>query len=157
MHHFRRHPYLRRQFLTLGTAALSLAAVRSVHAGPPQVSVNPKGVAIGGYDTTAYLRTGVPVEGAVDHVVMWRGVPWQFASAEDAASFREAPEDFAPQFGGFCTRAMSFGKVVNGDPTVWRLHQGSLYLFAKPVGAKKFDEGPDAMIIKARRAWARLG
>ena len=78
---------------------------------------------------------------------------WQSATSERAELFSADPLAFAPQFGGFCTRAMSFGKWVNGNPEVWRLHGGKLYLFAQPVGGEKFDEGQDAMVAKAQGNW----
>lgn len=145
----------RRMTLALGTAAIAHSALPAF-AQPIRVATNDSGTAIDGYDTTAYWRAGKPLSGTARHRVEWRGVPWHFAEAEAATLFEVAPQDYAPQFGGFCTRAMSFGKVVNGDPEVWRIYQGKLYLFAKPVGGRKFDEGQDAMIEKAISNWNNL-
>ncbi|SHH43346.1 hypothetical protein SAMN05444003_3184 [Cognatiyoonia sediminum] len=44
---------------------------------------------------------------------------------------------------------MSFKRTVPADPEVWRIHNGKLYMFARPVGGTKFDESPEAMIAKA--------
>lgn len=147
--------YSRRHALTLGAGALALTAI-PVNASTARVAVNDAGVAIDGYDTTAYWRSSAAHIGTAEHVVTWRGTPWQFATAQDAALFAATPDAFAPQFGGFCTRAMSFKKVVNGDPEVWRIYLGKLYLFARPVGGTKFDAGQDAMIASARAYWDSL-
>jgi hypothetical protein len=109
-----------------------------------------------GYDSHAYWTTQSPRPGTGDFVVQWRGVPWHFATAEDAEAFRATPEAFEPQFGAFCTRAMSLGKVVDADPEVWRIHNGKLFLFAQPVGGTHFDKGAEAMILKAQAYWNTL-
>lgn len=145
----------RRKTFILGTVAIAQIALPAL-AKAARVATDGAGTAIDGYDTTAYWRTNAPLKGLNAHIVQWRGTPWHFAQADAAELFEAAPDDYAPQFGGFCTRAMSFGKVVNGDPEVWRIYQGKLYLFAKPIGGRKFDEGQDPMIAKATANWDKL-
>jgi len=136
------------------TTTLPFASVAS--AASNRVATNLWGIAIQGYDTHAYWTVNAAREGNSDFEVEWRGVPWYFASAEDAEMFRATPEAFEPQFGGFCARAMSLKKVVDGDPEVWRIHKSKLYLFARPVGRDYFDKGEDAMIAKAQAHWDTL-
>ena len=147
--------FTRRTAFKLAAIAL-FAPLSGLRAGGLHVAVDGRGIALDGYDTTAYWQHGAAVVGLAEYAAAWRGVPWHFATAEDAEMFTADPSKYAPQFGGFCTRAMSFKKVVNGDPEVWRIYQGKLYLFAKPVGGEKFDEGPDAMIAKAQTYWDSL-
>lgn len=109
-----------------------------------------------GYDTTAYWRARKALIGRSQHSVVWRDVPWHFEMEIDIARFRADPARYARQFGGFCTRAMSFDRIVNADPEVWRIRSGRLYLFALPVGGKKVDESPDQMIAQAQVAWDKL-
>ncbi|UWR21482.1 YHS domain-containing (seleno)protein [Sulfitobacter sp. S190] len=146
----------RRRALVTGAAAALLWPVAGVAAAPVRVAVDASGTAIDGYDSHAYWRHGAPRVGQTAHVVDWAGVPWRFETAQDAAAFAATPDAFAPKFGGFCTRAMSFRKIVNADPEVWRIFEGGLYLFAKPVGGTKFDAGPRAMIAKAQSHWDTL-
>ncbi len=146
----------RREMMTL-----SIATAASVVAFPSfakdRISKTRSGVAIKGFDTTAYFEKGAPAKGAAANVVEWKGAKWQFASAEEAAMFKANPTAFAPQFGGHCTRAMSIRKVVPGDPKVWRIRGDKLYLFYAPVGRDLFDKGPDEMIAKAQVYWDSLG
>jgi YHS domain-containing protein len=137
-------------------ALASLPFASAAYASPNRVATNRAGIAMQGYDTHAYWTINAAREGDADYVVEWRGTPWHFASAEDAEQFRADPAAYEPQFGGFCTRAMSFKKIVDGDPEVWRIHQGKLYLFARPVGGTYFDKGQDAMIAKAQAYWDTL-
>lgn len=147
--------FTRRSILTLAAAAL-FTPLSSLRADGLRIAVDGRGIALDGYDTTAYWQRGAPAVGLADYTAEWRGVPWHFSTAEDAEMFTADPAQFAPQFGGFCTRAMSFKKVVNGDPEVWRIYQSKLYLFAKPIGGEKFDDGQDEMIAKAQTYWDSL-
>ncbi len=114
------------------------------------------GTAIRGYDTTAYFLKNSANEGSEVYSVVWKDATWRFASQEEADLFASSPESYAPQFGGYCTRAASFKKLVPADPEVWRIHANKLYMFARPVGGTKFDEGADAMIENAQAFWASL-
>lgn len=142
----------RRSLLVL----LSSVPFAPAFAETTRVSAPKGGPAIRGYDTTAYFSASKATKGDAPNSVIWRGETWQFATAEDAALFEANPSSFAPQFGGFCTRAMSLKKVVHGDPEVWRIHKDKLYLFARPVGGEFFDKGEDAMIAKAQKHWDTL-
>lgn len=136
-------------------AMFALLGIGHAHAFDP-VSTRFFGGAIGGYDATAYFMKDKPVRGDGAHVVVWRGAKWRFADPVSAARFKASPEAYAPQFGGYCTNAMSMGKVVDGDPEIWRIHDGKLYLFYAKSGRDLFDVDPAAMIGKASRNWARL-
>lgn len=114
------------------------------------------GAAIRGYDTTAYFLKNSAAQGSEVFAVSWNGATWRFASQAEADLFATNPESYAPQFGGYCTRAASFKKLVPADPEVWRIHGNKLYMFARPIGGKKFDEGADAMIKKAQAFWDTL-
>lgn len=114
------------------------------------------GLAIKGYDTTAYKSDGKAEPGSTPHVVEWKGATWRFASAEDAATFKAKPEAYAPQFGGYCTRAMSKKITIAASPKIWRIYNGRLYMFFAPIGLKKFNEAPEPMIAKAQAFWDTL-
>lgn len=146
-----------RRVFSTSALALCAAPVSFAFGTPYRVSTNREGIAMQGYDSHAYWTIGAPREGDAKFTVEWRGKPWHFATAEDAASFQENPIAFEPQFGAYCTRAMSLKKVVDADPEVWRIHGDKLYLFAKPVGGTFFDKGQDAMIAKAQTHWESLG
>jgi len=138
--------------LTAAVVSPTLALAKSVK----RFSQGDNGLALKGYDTTAYFTAGKAVDGADATVVEWKGAKWRFTSVEDAETFRANPESFAPKFGGYCTRAMSLGKEVPGDPEVWRIHNGNLHVFFAPKGGEFFDKGPDEMIKLAQAHWETL-
>ena len=57
-------------------------------------------------------------------------------STEHEALFHAAPEKYAPQFGGYCAKAVSSGFSGGNDPRVWHTEAGKLYFFFND-GAKE--------------------
>ena len=89
------------------------------------------GYAADGADVVAYfgLSAGADgVRGSDAHMVDWNGARWRFASAENLAAFTADPERYAPQFGGYCSYAVSKGYTAHGDRNAWTVHGGKLYL-----------------------------
>ncbi|MEW9918872.1 YHS domain-containing (seleno)protein [Marimonas sp. MJW-29] len=151
------HAFSRRSFLlSSGSALIAVAVIPPASAGSSRVSTDAKGRAIRGYDTRAYWREAAAEEGTDAHTVTWNGAIWRFASPAEAELFASDPGAYAPRFGGFCTRAMSLKKVVDSDPTVWRIFDGGLYLFAQPRGGEKFDGNEAEMIARAQAFWDTL-
>lgn len=90
--------------------------------------------AIYGYDTVAYFTQGKAVEGKDGISSEWRGAVWHFASEEHKALFDQAPEKYAPQYGGYCSYAMSRGRFVGVDEEAFTIYDGKLYLnYSKKV------------------------
>lgn len=127
--------------LALGQAALAERAYPRWAGGALQIR---------GYDTTAYLGRGKAVKGETRHEVKWQGGTWHFKSAEEAARFKASPAAFTPRFGAYCTGGLSQNHVVNGNPTIWRVHKGRVYLFYARAGARRFDRDPEGTIAAAR-------
>ncbi len=86
--------------------------------------------AINGYDPVAYFTENKAVEGKENHTLSWKGADWYFSTAENKSLFEENAEAYAPQFGGFCSFAVSKGFTANTDPNTFEVIDGKLYLFA---------------------------
>ena len=150
-----------RRALMMGAAALAaLAATTPALAAKKPIAAFSNGRkgdrANEGYDATAYFTAGAATPGnvAVEHP--WKGAIWRFQDDAARALFAAAPETYAPQFGGYCTNAMSMKKIVPANPEVWRVRDGKLYLFAAKPGGTKFDKDPEAMTAKAQAFWKTL-
>ena len=65
------------------------------------INVNGEGVAIKGYDPVAYFTLNRPVKGQNEYQFEWNNAKWLFANKEHLAMFRESPDKFAPQYGGY--------------------------------------------------------
>ena len=59
------------------------------------------GVAIKGYDTVAYFNEGRAVKGKRKHAHNWNEAKWYFTSDLNRKQFADAPEKYAPQYGGY--------------------------------------------------------
>ena len=112
--------------------------------------------AVSGYDTVAYFTQGKPVKGSTQFRTNYNGAEWRFASAENLAKFRANPARYAPQYGGYCAWAVSQGYTASGDPTVWKVVDGKLYLnYNQEIGTKWSKNIPG--FIKAGNAnWPKV-
>ncbi|MEX2222506.1 MAG: YHS domain-containing (seleno)protein [Candidatus Rokuibacteriota bacterium] len=112
----------------LGAAAIALTlATGSARAAEP-VNTNGSVLALGGYDVVAYFTEGKPMAGQTAHEAQWNGARWRFASAAHRDRFLQAPERFAPRYGGYCAYAVSRGYTATVAPEAWRIVDGGLYL-----------------------------
>ena len=117
---------LKYAFAAIATVALSITAA---FARSPEVYTGTfSSLAVGGYDAVAYFKQGKPVSGSAQFTMEWKGATWRFASKENLEAFRANPNAYAPQFGGYCAWAVAHGYTASGDPLVWKLVDGRLYL-----------------------------
>lgn len=86
-------------------------------------------LAIKGYDPVAYFELEQPAQGSNLFVHDWGGATWQFSSVENRDLFAGRPESYAPQFGGFCSFAVSKGFTADASPDAWHIEDGKLYMF----------------------------
>ena len=95
---------------------------------PAVYTESASGLAIRGTDPVAYFTESAAVEGSEDYEYEWDGAVWRFSSEENMELFAENPEQYAPQYGGYCAKAMSEGNVVSIDPEAWKIVDDRLYL-----------------------------
>ncbi len=74
------------------------------------------GLGAKGYDVVSYFTDGKPAMGSETYAFDYRGVSWRFASAAHRDLFAKDPAKYAPQYGGFCSWAVSQGKLFDIDP-----------------------------------------
>ena len=106
---------------------LALASAQ-VLAAEGLVNTDKQGIAIHGYDPVAYFLGGKPLPGKAELAYRWSGATWLFSSADNRQTFIENPQRYAPQFGGFCAYAASYGQFADVDPQAWSIVNGKLYL-----------------------------
>ncbi len=92
------------------------------------------GVALGGYDPVSYFRKQTAERGQPEYRHRYNDSTWHFTSELHRDLFAANPQQYAPQYGGFCAYAVSQGQLVPVDPYAWTIHAGKLYLnYSKPV------------------------
>lgn len=114
------------------------------------------GLALGGFDPVAYFLDGRAVEGAPAHELDWGGTTWRFADEGSLAAFRDAPEVYAPLYGGRCAFAVAAGRPTEGSPIHFLIWHDRLLLFADAVSRAAFLADPDRLFAEAQRRWPAL-
>lgn len=84
-------------FVVLALAAVSCTRSEAL----TEINVDDNGLAIKGYDPVAYFTRAAAIKGSPEHSFRWKGAEWRFSSAEHLELFREDPEKYSPQYGGY--------------------------------------------------------
>lgn len=113
-------------------------------------------LAVNGYDPVAYFKEGRPVEGKSDHTLEYKGAEWHFASQENREAFRQNPDQYAPQYGGYCAWAVAQGYTAKGDPMNWRVVNGKLYLNYNADIQTRWERDIPGNIKSAEQNWPRI-
>ena len=98
-----------------------------VQAQQPEV-FSKNNLAINGYDPVAYFTEGKPIKGNDSLSMEWKHAKWVFSSKANLDSFKLNPENYAPQFGGYCAYGMSRGYKAPSEGDAWSIVAGKLYL-----------------------------
>ena len=113
------------------------------------------GVALKGYDPVAYFEQSKAVPGSEEYSADWAGATWHFSSTEHRDLFEANPEHYAPQFGGFCTFAVSKGLTADISPDAWYVGDGKLYVFADQKVRDEWVAGlADGTLRVSEENWA---
>jgi hypothetical protein len=114
--------------LTLGLSAPALAGEQFVDA---------TGFAASGYDVVSYFDIAQspvgqpqaePLPGDTTITADWNGARFAFATEANRDRFLADPAAFAPQYDGHCAYGVAQGGKVPGNPLLWRIVDGKLYL-----------------------------
>ena len=111
------------------------------------------GLAIRGTDPVAYFTQGAPVAGSAEFTHTWNNATWRFASAENRDLFAANPEQYAPQYGGYCAWAVSQGYTAAIDPNAWKIVDGRLYLNFNRSVQRRWERDIPGNITRANANW----
>jgi len=142
---------LTRLSLSIGALLLAIAPAASQAA---EVAHSTTG--IGGYDLVSFQNGEKPVRGNGNHLVVHDGVTYLFQSAATKQAFEADPERYLPAYGGFCAYGVSVGKKFHGDPDVWEVVDGRLYLNLDNKIKGLWTKDVPGNIAKAERQWTKI-
>lgn len=106
-----------------------------------------------GHDPVSYFRRNEPVRGDPAIRAAHDGVTYYFTSAENRDRFREQPERYVPQYGGFCSSGAAFGLKLGSDPTEFVIRDGRLFIFGDIAGKSAWLIDPAWNIRHADEMW----
>ena len=85
-------------------------------------------VGVQGYDLVSYHNNKRPLQGNGNHVATHEGVNYLFVDQANLDTFNKNPDKYLPAYGGWCAFGVAVNKKFIGDPTVWEIVDGKLYL-----------------------------
>jgi hypothetical protein len=131
---------------TASTAAFTERIVADRHTG----------LALNGFDPVAYFAEGTPTFGQPEIEASAGGVTWRFRNSGNRAAFIHRPDVYMPRYGGYDPIAAGRGVAVPGNPLLWLIRDGRLYLFYDRTALNRFAADPEAAILAAERSWPKI-
>lgn len=120
-----------------------------------KIDKNKMGVAINGYDPVAFFSDSKSEMGKKEFLYKWNGAEWYFTSKNHMEMFKENPDKYAPQYGGFCAFGLSKNKLMSSDPNAWQIVDGKLYLCTNNKVHKMWKEDIKENIKKSDKNWSK--
>jgi YHS domain-containing protein len=154
---------MKRNVITSAVFAIALAVSLPAWAGPQYIDSST--FAVSGYDTVSYFDLtqsevgspqASPLPGKASIVAEHNGVTFAFASEENRKRFLADPAKYAPQFDGHCAFGVAKGGKVPGNPQLWRIVDGKLYLNIKDTVVSQWEEDIPGYITSAGKNWTKL-
>ncbi len=106
-----------------------------------------------GYDPVSYFEAARPTKGHNDRTARHRHGTYRFSSAESRAKFIASPDRYAPQYGAFCAKGVSYAIRAGGDPLAYEIRTERLFIFANDYARDYWRTDPDDFIGKADGYW----
>lgn len=139
-----------------GAVTLPMPAFAFEEASASAVNIDKNGLAICGYDPAAYFTLGQPTPGAARFTAAFECATYRFSTAANRGAFAKEPARYAPAFGGFCALGTSLEKKFDGDPNLWRIVGGKLYLNVAEAAVTRWQQDIPGNISKANQNWTKI-
>lgn len=110
------------------------------------------GLAINGFDPVSYRLGARPMAGRAEYELIQDRFVWRFASQANLEAFRDAPQVYAPAFGGFDPTGVANGVAVESDPSQFAVIGSRLYLFRSAENRQRFLREA-GLLARAESRW----
>ena len=137
----------------IGLAAAVWVAMMNQAEGVKLINTSEDNLSVRGFDTVAFFTAKKLTEGKAEFSWTWRGAKWYFSSAENLDLFKQNPEKYAPQFGGYCSYAVAHGYTADGDPGTWKIAGGKLYLNYNQKAKELWEKEQEKSIKDGEKNW----
>jgi YHS domain-containing protein len=140
--------------LGLVTTGVAMAGVETnISSG---LTAKGPGLAVHGYDVVAYFTDGEPRVGRAKHSLVYKDATYRFISKAHLTAFKKDPDRYLPQYGGFCAYGVAVGAKFDGDPQLWRIVDGKLYLNLNEDIQESWEEDVPGYIKQGDKSWAKI-
>lgn len=149
--------------ILVGIAVASVTPGSAVMAGPQYIDES--GYAASGYDVVAYFgleqspigeRQPAAVPGKASLTAEYNGATFAFANEANREKFVADPARYAPQYDGFCAYGVTHGGKAPGNPHLWRIVDGKLYLNLQTSIVELWEEDIDGLLKVAEEKWTAI-
>ena len=103
------------------------------------------GVAAEGFDVVSFFTENKAKKGKSTISETYKDASYYFSSEANKTLFKNSPDKYVPQYGGFCSIAMSEGAQAKPNPKSFVIQGDKLYLFTMMFFG----------IIDAKRQWVK--
>lgn len=114
------------------------------------------GLAVHGYDVVSYFTKGGPALGSDKFAIAVDGATYRFDSQANLDAFKANPSKYEPAYGGYCAYGAALGKKFDGDPRLWKIVDGRLYLNLNSDIQKEWGKDQSGNITKADGNWLKI-
>ncbi len=107
-----------------------------------------------GHDPVSYFTATAPIKGDTQWTAHHRHGTYRFASVQNRERFLAAPDRYVPQYGAFCAKGVSYAIRAGGDPLVYEIRDGRLFIFVNQYAREYWRTDPRDFVGKADLYWA---
>lgn len=145
------------------TAAAFLFAAAPALAGDQYVDSS--GFAVSGFDVVSYFSLPqapagqpqpAPAPGKASLTATHNGATFAFATEANRDAFRADPARYLPQYDGHCAYGVAKGGKVPGNPTLWRIVDGKLYLNITTTVVGFWEADIPGNLTRSESNWTRI-
>jgi YHS domain-containing protein len=127
--------------------------------------IDKTGFAVSGFDVVSYFDLAqapvgqsqpAPLPGRADLTATYNGATFAFASQANLDRFTANPAAYVPQYDGHCAYGVAKGGKVPGNPELWRIVDGKLYLNITRNVVGFWEEDISGNLKKSGKNWRGL-
>src|SRR5687768_10424915 len=157
----RRSQYLNYFMLRLLLIAVILLAVLGITRaqrfdGKYFNNTDNSGVILNGYDPVAFFVDGKPVKGDAGFQFKYDDAIYYFSSQEHLNLFKDNPEKYKPQFGGWCAYAVSLGRIAPIDVNTFSIVNGRLVIQHNQRAVNGWNKDVQGNLKLADKYWPEV-
>jgi len=144
-------------FAVLLTAISSVSFAQTIKT---KNNIDDSKIGLQGYSPVSYLDLQSAQKGLKEYKATHDGVAYYFTSKAQENKFKENPEKYLPQYGGYCAFGVSVGAKFRVDPNKFVVKDGKYFLFLNDleVDARQLwvKGNHEKLVNKADGNWIKL-
>lgn len=138
-----------RKLMILATVLVAVMAAGWAVAGSGEAEYD-------GHCPVAYVAMNEAIKGDPSISADFAGRHYVFANADAKKMFEKEPTKYGVAYDGYCATAVSMGKKLDSDPTMFTVKDGTTYLFSSADAKKMFEKDADKIVAMADKQWHEI-